>query len=264
MHRTKRLLGLAALLPAMSRADSPFNGVWVVQPELTTFEAQRLPSFMLERGDFRQEDCAKPIDLPADGADHPVKDPVVFDAMSVRALDRLRVEVIEKTAGRVTWKGLYTVARNLQSMTLAFENRRAAKPVSGVILYQREGSPLSGAHALSGTWRPDKLVELSASGSTLSIQDTDTGRILDWSDGRHISTELDVQFHPLDGYLEGASISVVHPRPDTLAINRKQGENPVEMVRAVLSEDGRTIAYKQVDYQCHSMVTFTYRKQGAP
>jgi hypothetical protein len=68
----------------------------------------------------------------------------------------------------------------------------------------------------------------------------------------------------LNGYLSGEQVSILHPRPDTLAINREQGVSPVEVSRAVISDDGQTITYKQVEWVCRSLTTYIYQKKAAP
>jgi hypothetical protein len=253
----------ALLLPALSLAGSPFAGTWVMQPELTTF-GDRPVEMMLERGGYRRTGCGTPIEVSTDGADHPVKDQPLFDAMSVRLANARRVDIVQKLTGKITWKGTYTVSKDQRTMTLEFTDESPATPVTGKLRYSRVGNPLSAAHALSGTWRPEEFTQLSASGSTMTIADEEHGLAVRWSDGRTAETNLDAKYHPLSGYLPGAQVSILNPRPDTLAINREQGVVPVEVSRAVLSEDGQTITYKQVDWTCHALTTYTYHKQPAP
>ena len=256
----KFLIPLALLAPAVSMADSPFAGTWVVKPELTTFQERPL-ELMIERGAYRRSDCAAPLELPANGSDQPVKGQPLFDQMLVRLVDRRRVEVVQRMAGKITWKGVYTVSKDQRSMMLEFDDERASKAVTGVMQYARQGNPLSGAHALSGSWQPERVTQLSASALTMTILEKDRGFAVAWSDGRSAESPLDAKYYPLNGYLPGAQISILHPRPDTLAMNREQGVVPVEVARAIVSEDGRTILYKQVDWICHDGTTYIYEKQ---
>jgi hypothetical protein len=251
---------LAAALPTLAVAETPFAGTWVIQPELTTF-AQRSMTVMIERGIYKRSDCTTALEVPADGSEQAVKGQPLFDHMSVRIVDSGRVEIEQKMAGKRTWKGLYTVSKDRRSMTLAFEDDRPAKAVTGVIKYVREGEPLSGAHALSGTWRPEKLVQLSQSALTLAIQDKDDGIALSWSDGRSTESKLDAKYNPLNGYLDGATMSVLRPRPDTLAINQLQNVVPVEVSRLIISDDNRTLTNKRVDWLCQAMTVFVYHRE---
>jgi len=259
----KLVLVLAALLPALAVAETPFAGTWVIQPELTTF-AQRSMTVMIERGTFTRSDCGTAVGIPADGSDHEVKGQPLFDHMSVRIKARARVEIEQNLAGKTTWKGLYTVAKDRRSMTLAFEDDRPTNAVTGVIQYAREGEPLSGAHALSGTWRPEKLIQLSASALTLTIQEKDDGLALNWSDGRSTESKLDAKYYPLNGYLDGATISILHPRADTLALNRLQNVVPVEVSRLIISDDSHTLTNKRVDWLCQAATVFVYQRLAAP
>ena len=211
---------------------------------------------------FRRTDCSKPLEVPADGAERAVKEQPLFDAMSVRVIDERTVDMVQKKSDKVVWKGEYRVSKDKRTMTLDFEDDRAQNAVSGQLEYSREGNALAGPHALSGSWRPGKLSRLSGAGLSMTIEPHDNGLQIGWSDGRRVSTKLDAQYYPLEGYLDGAKMSVLHPRPDTLALNRTQEIAPVEISRAVLSADGETIVLKQVDFLCQSWAVFNYRKQA--
>jgi hypothetical protein len=257
----KLWLPFVLLLPSLAFAESPFAGTWTVQPELTSLGGHSL-ELLIDRGAYQLKGCRKPLTVAAEGADHVVEDQPLFDAMSVRVVDPRRVEIVQKRASKVAWKGTYAVAKDGRSMALAFEDDRPANAVSGIVQYVREGDPIPQAHALSGTWRPDKITRLSASGSTLTIEDKGDGLAMTWSDGRSVESKLNASYFPLHGYLDGARVSILRSRPDTLAINRLQGIVPVEVSRAVISEDGETLSFRQVDWICESMITFTYRRKS--
>lgn len=261
---------------AWSWADNPFEGSWVIQPELTTFD-MRSPTMSLERGVFRRSDCrSEPINVPADGAAHAVKGQPLFDAMSVRVLDSKRVEILENSADKPVWKGLYTVSANGHAMKLDFEDDRAAKPVTGVLAYMREGDAAAGAHALSGTWHPEKLSRLSASGLslTLAMQPKDAERdveiaagpnfyagfSLTGSDGRSADGKLDAHDYPLNGYLPGATIALNRLQPGIVQLNRSQNGVLVELTRAMVSSDGQTMTLSQVDWVCQAKTVFILNK----
>jgi len=218
---------------------------------------------MIERGTFKRSDCAPPVELKADGADQPVKGEPLFDSMSVRVVDRRRVDVAQKLAGKVTWKGVYAVAKDQRSMTLDFDDERPLTPVTGTLFYVRVGDPVTDAHALSGSWQPNKLARVSESGSTLTIRDETPGITMSWSDGREVTSPIDAKYYKLNGYLAGAQASILRPRPETLAINRQQGIFPVEVSRAIVSEDGQTLIFKQEDWVCRTLTTLTYRRKPA-
>lgn len=280
------LASFAVLLPMLACADGsadrtwadrPFDGTWIVQPELTTF-GMRSPTFSLERGVFRRSDCkTEPIVVPADGAAHAVRGQPQFDAMSVRVLDPKRVEIVEKIADKLAWKGIYTVSTNGRAMTLDFEDERGAKPVTGVLAYTREGDVLSGAHSASGTWRPEKLTRLSSSGLGITIgmqrkaapQDEELAAGPNFydsftfagSDGRGAEGKLDAHDYPLNGYLPGATMALNRLQPNILQFNRAQNGALVEVSRATVSSDGQTMTLSQVDWVCQAKTVFILNKQ---
>lgn len=284
--KLKSLASFAVLLPMMAWADGPaertwadrpFDGAWVIQPELTTF-GMRSPTLSLERGVFRRSDCkSEPIAVPADGAAHAVKGQPLFDAMSVRVLDPKRVEIVETSADKPAWKGLYAVSANGRKMTLEFEDDRAARPVTGVLTYMRDGDALAGAHAASGTWRPERLTRLSANGLSITIgmqrkavaQDDELAAGPNFydsftfagSDGRGADGKLDAHDYALNGYLPGATVALNRLQPNILQFNRAQNGNLVEISRATVSSDGQTMTLSQVDWVCQAKTVFILNKQ---
>jgi hypothetical protein len=284
--KVKSLASFVMLLPAIACAngpagwtwaDNPFEGSWVIQPELTTF-GMRSPILSLERGVFRRSDCkTEPIDVPADGAAHAVKGQPLFDTMSVRVLDPKRVEIVEKNADKPAWKGMYTVSANGHSMRLDFDDDHPAKPVTGALEYMREGDAPAGAHAVSGTWRPEKLTRLSSSGLTVTfaMQRKDAERDLEvapgpdfyarftlaGSDGRSAEGKLDAHDFPLNGYLPGATIALNLLLPNILQFNRSQNGVLVELTRAMVASDGQTMTLSQIDWVCQAKTVFILNKQ---
>jgi hypothetical protein len=284
--RFESLVAFALLLTAWANgsaadawtwADHPFDGSWVIQPELTTF-GMRSSILSLEQGVFRRSGCrTEPIDVPADGAAHGVKGQPLFDTITVHVLDPKRVEILEKSADKPAWKGMYTVSANGRAMKLDFEDDRAAKPVTGVLAYVREGDVRAGAHLVSGTWRPDKLTRLSSSGLTVTfaMQRKDAERDLDVapgpnfnadftltdSDGRSAGGKLDAHDYPLDGYLPGATIALNLLQPNILQLNRAQNGTLVEISRAAVSSDGQTMTLSQIDWVCQAKTVFILNKQ---
>ena len=251
--------------------DRPFDGTWVIRPEQTVFDRDlRAPVLSFEGGMFRRGDCrGGAIEVPADGHDHKVKDQLLFDALSVRLRNDRLAEITEKLASKVVWSGRYAVSAGGDAMTLDYEDHRAAKPVAGEVTFHREGEAVNGSRPLSGTWRPDKLAHLSASGLTLTFTTqpavSDADRALPFSlvagDGRSATGRLDAHDIPLQGYLPGSSVAIGRLRPDTLQINTSVNGQVVEMSRAIVSSDAQTMTLGQIDWVCQAKTIFTLQKQ---
>jgi hypothetical protein len=256
----KRLVWLGLMLPFACLAETPFSGTWIVQPSLTTFSLRPL-SLLIDRGAYKRTSCAPAFEVPTDGKDHAVAGNPLAESMSVRLLDRSRVEVAEKISEKLVWKGNYTVSKDQKLLTLKYEDYRATNAVSGTIEFAREGDPVANAHLLSGTWRTEKLIELSPTGLTMTIKDTDNGLIMSAGDGSGYDIKFDRQDYPFTGYLDGATVQVGRRAPQTLQVNRKQRSAMVEMSLGTVSDDGQTMTLSQMDWPCQSKITWTLRKQ---
>jgi hypothetical protein len=255
---------LTALLilysPILSYAETPFAGTWVAQPELTAYSLRPL-SFMIEGGTYKRTSCVPTPEVRTDGNEHDVLGDPFVQSMSVRLLDANRVEVAQKVAGRLVWKGIYTVGKDGNSMVLKYDDHRPSNTVSGTIQYARDGAAIPNAHLLSGTWKPEKLLDISPSALSMTIKDTDQGLNLTASDGRAFDIKFDRRDYPLGGYLDGATVQVGLRTPQLLQINRKQQGVLVEMTIAPISPDGQTLLFGQLDEQCQSKVTWSMSKQ---
>jgi hypothetical protein len=196
----------------------------------------------------------------------------LFDRMSVRVVDGRRAAIEQKMKDKTTWKGAYTVSKSGAEMTLEFENDLAAKPVTGTLLFAREGTATAGAHPLTGTWRPEKLIRLSPSGLTLTFtigqsptgESTDNGFTLLAGDGRRLQGKTDAKDYPLQGYFEGATLSVNQTQPDVWTMNRKQNATLVEILSARVLDGGASMTLRQADWLCKGITVFTLRKQTGP
>jgi hypothetical protein len=257
-----KLLLPALLLPAVSFANSPFDGTWIIQPELTKFSLRPL-SMTLDDHVYRRTSCVSALEVPADGTEHTVEAAPDLDAISVHVVDARRMEISRKLAGKLTWKGLYTVSPDQHSMTLEFIDDSAPRTVTGVLLYTRESSVMPGLHSLSGTWRPEKISKLSASSLTMTFRETTNGLAMDASDGRSYDAKFDRQYYPLRGDATQTTVSVGHINPTTIQINRKRDAILLEVSRATVSDDGRTMTLVELDRQCQAATTFTLQKQPA-
>lgn len=254
---------LAWALPVVCSAATDFAGTWVIQPQLTQFELRPL-SVTLDRGVYQRTSCVPSPEVPADGQEHPIIGDPLVQSMSVHVLDASRVVVTQRLAGQIVWQGRYTVAPDQKSMTLAYEDHRARLPVSATVQFARAAGIEPHAHGLSGTWQAVRLLTLSPSGLTMTLQDTDHGLQMTAGDGRGYDISFDRKDYPLRGYLEGATVQVGLRTPRTLQVNRKQQGLLVEMSIGQLADDGQSMKLGQVDWQCQSKVAWTLRRQSPP
>jgi hypothetical protein len=257
-------IGAALAMPALvAQAVTPFAGTWTIEPQQTEFALNSALGLSLEHGTYKRTTCAVSHEVPADGADHPVSDDPFIESMAVRVKDDLVVEVAQKAHDQLIWQGRYEVASDRKSMTLAFEDHRPAQAVSGRIRFERVGEPVASGNALSGTWQPTQLLDLSPSGRTVTFRDTEHGLVMQAADGR----SFDIVYgggnnEPLMGYERGARVHVGRRAPNMLQINRTQNGEMVELVFGTVSPDGKQMQWSQVDWLCRAQTILTMVKQA--
>ena len=62
----------------------------------------------------------------------------------------------------------------------------------------------------------------------------------------------------------GATVRVGRRTPTVMQVNRKQQHILVDMATGTLSDDGVTMIWREIDWQCQSQIVWTLHKQPIP
>jgi hypothetical protein len=254
-----KLFLLLGLVPTLSLA-SPFTGTWQLQPELTKFREEPL-KVILDQGRYKRLGCINAVDVGANGSDQSVDGHPDFDSITVAVLDGHQVRITQKKAGKATWTGLYTVAADGHTMKLDFTDTRALQPVTGEMLYERvSDSGISGDHALSGAWRPEKVVNISTAGRKLTFKDTAGGLAMTAADGHKYEAKFDFKDYPVEGDVSDAKVALNRVGPQVVQFSLKRGNALAEVSRATVSDDGHSLKLTAVDRECMTVTDSVWRK----
>ena len=109
-----------------------------------------------------------PANVKADGTDQPLPGAKGFDTLAVKVVDNKTVEATSKKGGRVVESPRTTASADGKTVTAEFTNYPEAskQPVTGKDTLTRVAAGPSGSHAISGSWRIQKV---DASESALAV-----------------------------------------------------------------------------------------------
>jgi hypothetical protein len=88
-----------------------------------------------------------------------------YDTVVVKVVDDHTIEVTEKKDGKTTATDTDTVSVDGNTMTSKFTDLSLEKPITGEVTSTRVSKGLAGSHAVSGSWRTEKVNSISDNAS---------------------------------------------------------------------------------------------------
>jgi hypothetical protein len=197
---------------AVVGADA-INGTWKTDLASLTIE-QQPDRLLLRNGKYSCDTCVPKFAMAADGAFHPVSGSDYFDSASVKIVDDHTISYTRKKGDKVVGEFSRQVSADGKKMTVKFKDSSTpnAPPVSGEYTETRVGDVPLGAHAISGSWQPDKIEKLSDEGLTTTY--ALNGDVL------HMSTPAGQSY---DAKLDGTDTAIKGDPAGTTASVKRSG-----------------------------------------
>ena len=239
----------AAILCLMASpifAASPFDGTWLWDAASTEL-SDKPDIYLLNNGMYRCQNCASPYEVPADGQAHPVNGQHNYDALAVTIVDPRNVRVDATKAGKPMASTTFRVSSDNKQLVSESTDLSAASPVTSRLLSERiEGGP-AGSHALSGSWRQNRLEGVSESGATVTLQVTNMGVSFSDPTGFNYHAKFDGAEYPVHGIEGNRTVKVRLIGKDTFEETTKQDGKVVSVIRLTVAADGSTARYISED-----------------
>lgn len=170
----------ALLLPCQLMAESAFDGTWKI--DVSKVHVTGKPEVItLKNGQFACN-CTPPIQVKADGMDHPVTGHPRFDTFAISEDNDHMITETTKKDGKVVQKMTTTVAADGKTATFDSSTTRpgGTSTVSGTLT--RVGKAPAGSHAAAGTWQRSSFQ--SASDNMLTMTYKIDGKTVSMSNPR--------------------------------------------------------------------------------
>jgi hypothetical protein len=249
--------------------NSVFDGTW--RPNYAPGPDELPDVLSLADGIYECHSCQPPYRLAADGREHSIDGHPRFETLSVTVVDDRTVRTIGRRGGAITFESMMVVDPSGNAMT---ETRTAAMRVGEVVvpimaplvggadserrpvLFQfssaRIGSPTSGAHLLTGSWRVVELDLLNHDEDTIYGIADDS---LTMSDrlGRSYTARLDGSIAPYLGDPRFDRVSLRRIDERTIEESNLKGDAVIQVTRWRVDPDGITMHVRFDDTNGHVM-----------
>jgi len=251
---------MAMWAPAVSHAQSPFDGTW--QLNLTQAKFSPKPNiFYLSQGWFHCVSCDPSYDVQADGQDHAVTGHA-FDAVSVTVVDPKTITLIVKKSGKVISEQTRTVSANRKTLTVktTIHPMNSDNPVTNEITATMIGVAPLGVHATSGSW---KVAKVSVSENGTSITYKTNGDEFSMSDptGASYTAKLDGQDYPVKGAYGYDTVSLKKIDAHTIEETDKRAGTVVDVSKMTVSANGKTMTIVDTSKPSDRTSTITATKK---
>jgi len=246
------------LMPAAALASSALDGTW--KSNLDSYKVTGKPdAYLLADGEYACSSCDPELKVKADGAAHAVTGHAYYDQATVTIISPTSIEVVRKLNGKEIARSTETVSADGSTLTVKFTGHTGSKVVTGEVTERRLTKGPPGAHAISGSWTPDK-VNGNEVLRTVRYEMTPDGFRMNWN-GQTYDAKFDGKEYPITGDPGHTRVTLKRIDADTVEeIDRRQGK-VVDQIRLAASKDGKTVDVTDRDLAHGQTVTYTLEKQ---
>lgn len=255
----KTALSALLLLPAAALASSAFDGTW--KTRLDSMKVSGTPdTFQVAGGTYLCSSCTPIIQVPADGAPHPVSGHPYYDSVSVQVLDPTSVEIIDRKLGREVYDMTYAVSADGATLTAKLSDKTGAQLGMVTFTARRVAAAPAGAHAVSGSWQPDQLSAANDAVRTITYRMTPDDFSMQWN-GQSYSAKFDGNQYPVAGDPAHTTVTVRRIDDNTVEETDRREGQVTDEIRMAAAPDGHTMVITDRDMQHGQTTTMTLEKQ---
>jgi len=203
-------------------------GTW--KADLSTVQIDSKPdTFLLKDGKFTCSTCTPPLEVAADGAMHPMTGRPYADAVSVKVVDDHTVARAAQKGGKETGSSTMKVSPDGNTLTVNWKDSSTPNvpPVTGEFTETRVAAAPAGAHAVSGSWKANKISSVSDDALTETYT-VDGDTVTMKSAGQSYTAKLGGPEVPMQGDIGGTTVNV-----------SKVGDNGI---RETFHRDGKVVS----------------------
>jgi hypothetical protein len=256
----KKLLALLLLAPGVLVAQSSFDGTWVGKTDTAKFP-EKPEQYVLDKGMYRCSTCVPKIDIKADGQDQKVEGSNYFNSTSVKVVDDHTVEFTSKKDGKTMYTETDAVSSDGNTLSQKFSDQSMTQPVTGESTMKRVGKGPAGSHALSGSWRAEKI-DVSKNGLTVTYQTTADGLKMSDPQGESYDAKFDGKDSPINGDPGQTMVALKKVNADTIEATYKRNGKVVGVANMTVSSDGKTMHVVFNDKERGTKIEYDLEKQS--
>ncbi|MGN6373945.1 MAG: hypothetical protein ACTHMG_00150 [Sphingomonas sp.] len=235
----------AVTIAAPAVAQSQFDGTWKIDTSSAVLPTKPV-ELSLDGATFSCASCAPAYSVPADGAFHPVAGQPYFDETSVTVVDPNTVKLAYRQKGKPVETLTETVSGDGKTMTYTDVDTSApsGKPITTEGSLTRLTAGGEGAHAISGSWRNDRITSASDDALTMTIAAKGDTVSFTQPSGYHYTATLGGPPVPIVGDQANTMAAIKKSGPRSITETDSRDGKPVSTWAMTVEPDGKTM---QVD-----------------
>jgi len=257
----KKLLFLLLLVPALSWAQSPFDGTWKV--DMSKSKLPKKPDvYVLQNGTYECKSCVPPVNIKADGQFQPITGDPYRDALMVKVVDDKHVEFASQKEGKQVATTTRTVSDDDKTMTVqwSYSGNPAGGPVSGTDHMKRVAKGPAGANAISGSWRDEKSDVATPDAITFTFKSAGDSLGYSTPTGQSYDAKIDGTEAPYKGDPGTTSVSLKRIG-DSIEETDKRDGKVISVSKMTVAKDGKNMVIDVDDKLNGTTATYVAVKQ---
>lgn len=253
------VFAIALVLPAVAFAASPFDGTWKTEIDSIKFSSKP-DVYELKQGIYKCSSCVPPVSIKADGTDQKVTGHSYYDSAAVRVIDARTVEFTAKLAGKTTFSNSLAVSADGAALTTTFKDMTGSQEVTGSQVAKRIAAGAPGSHLISGSWKTEKVANISDVGATVTYKMTGDGLQMNWN-GQSYDAKFDGKKYLTNNDPGKTWVSLKRISDNTIEETDTRDGKVVDIYRISVSTDGRTMTVVDKDVRRGTTTEYKMLKQ---
>jgi len=266
MNKIERFVACALFLmsalwaPALSFAQSPFDGTW--RTNMAQSKISPKPNvFYLSQGWYHCVSCNPQIDVKADGQDQAVTGQS-YDTVGVHEVDAKSIATVTKKGGTIISEQTRTVSSDGKTLTVktAYHPMNGGEPVITTSTATLVGVAPSGVQATSGSWRITK-VQQSDNGLLTTFKTAGDELSMSEPGGESYTAKLDGNDYPVKGAYTYNTVSLKRIDAHTIEETDKRDGKVIVVATMTVAPDGKKMTVVDTNKLTDRTSTYIAEKQ---
>lgn len=255
----KFLFAIALLVPTAAIAAGPFDGTWKTQLDSIQFSSKPAV-YTLKQGIYKCSSCVPSLSIKADGTDQKVSGHSYYDMAAVQVIDARTVQFAGKLGGKPSYSNSMSVSADGTTLTETFQDMSGAQTVTGTQVSKRVVAGAAGSHAISGSWKTEKMPEISDVGATVTYKMTADGLQMDWN-GQTYDAKFDGKKYLTVNDPGKTWVSLRRVSDGTIEETDTRDGKVVDVYRMTVSADGKAMTVVDKDVRRGTTSQYKMLKQ---
>jgi hypothetical protein len=186
-----------------------------------------------------------------------------FDTMSVKIEGPKTVEIISEKNGKIVGKERDVVSEDGNQFTSEWKGRNDpdSPEMSFKAVHTRVAPGPAGAHAISGSWRTEKVTNASEDITTVTFKSIENGLEMSQSNGNSYSAKFDGKDYPFKGEPGITAVSLKRIDARHIVETDKRDGKVITVLDMTVAPDGRTLTTAIHDKLAGTTFTSVSNKQ---